>query len=280
MSTFLFSVDVEDARDGVPGGERLPARVPEMVDLYLDFLRRHRSTGTFFVVGQVARAHPDLIRAIMDEGHEIGCHSDRHIPLDRLDRAAFRTDTLRNLEALDAAGANDIAGYRAPCFSLNSRTQWAHEVLAELGFSYSSSVLPGRNPLFGWPGFGTSPRRLEAGLWEIPVTLLPSPLPPLPMGGGVYFRTLPKWLLRRALAARRKAEIPLVGYFHPYDVDTTQERFAHGGFRRRGPYNWLMYRNRDQVFERLEMAVGLGFELSPMRSLAEQLQSQGSGSHG
>ena len=280
MSTFLFSVDVEDARDGVPGGERLPARVPEMVDLYLDFLRRHRSRGTFFVVGQVARRHPDLIRTIIDEGHEIGCHSDRHIPLDRLDRAGFRSDTLRNLDALHAAGAIDVAGYRAPCFSLNGRTQWAHEVLAELGFNYSSSVLPARNPLYGWPGFGHRPRRVESGLWEIPVTLLPSPLPPLPMGGGVYFRALPKWLLRRALAARRKTGLPLVGYFHPYDVDSKQERFAHAGFRRLGPYNWLMYRNREQVIDRLEMAVGLGFELAPLGSLAERLRLEGTGRDG
>jgi peptidoglycan/xylan/chitin deacetylase (PgdA/CDA1 family) len=34
--------------------------------------------ATFFVVGEAARAHPDLVRAICDRGHEIGVHGDQH----------------------------------------------------------------------------------------------------------------------------------------------------------------------------------------------------------
>jgi polysaccharide deacetylase family protein (PEP-CTERM system associated) len=274
MSVFLFSVDVEDPRDGVPHGEKLPARVPQLVERYLDFLGRHQAKATFFVVGQVARRHKTLIRTLVDEGHEVGCHSDRHVPLDTLGPANFRDDTMRCLDSLHGAGAVRIEGYRAPCFSLTERTRWAYEVLADLGFRYSSSVLPAASPLHGWPGFGRRPRETAGGLWELPVTVLPSPLPPLPFGGGVYFRALPRWLVRRGLRTAAASARPVIGYFHPYDIDTDQEQFAHPGFRRGSPFNWLMYRNRHLVFERLELAAQLGFAFAPFAPYAEALREE------
>src|SRR5690554_7127094 len=45
-----------------------------------------------------------------------------------------------------------VLGYRAPTFSLVPATVWATEVLVEEGFAYSSSVLPAKNLLHGFPG--------------------------------------------------------------------------------------------------------------------------------
>jgi polysaccharide deacetylase family protein (PEP-CTERM system associated) len=228
-----------------------------MTARYCDFLRRHDARATFFVVGELARSDPDLIRRIVGEGHEIGCHSDRHVTLDRQDPASFRDDLSRNLEALHAAGARDVRGYRAPCFSLTEATRWAYPILAEFGFLYSSSVLPARNPLFGWPDFGRDSRIVD-GVLEMPVTLLPCRLLPLPIGG-VYFRALPSTLLRQALRGRQRRGEAVLSYLHPYDLDTEQERFAHPGFSRWSPYNWLMYANRRRVLDRLDMVARLGF---------------------
>lgn len=269
MAPYLFSVDVEDVRLRMPDGARYAARVPEMTGRYLDFLRRHGARGTFFVVGDVARAHPELVRRIAGEGHEIACHSDRHVPLDRQDPAAFRDDVGRALDALRAAGADGVRGYRAPGFSLTERTRWAYAVLAELGFTYSSSVLPARSPLHGWPGFGAEPRRVD-GVLELPITLLRAPR--VPDGGGVYFRVLPRPLLRRALRARQRAGRAVLGYLHPYDADTAQERFAHPGFSRWSVMNALMYANRGGVFGRLEMVARLGFAIQPYGAYADALR--------
>ncbi|HYI41350.1 MAG TPA: polysaccharide deacetylase family protein [Allosphingosinicella sp.] len=270
---FLFSVDVEDPRLELQAGERLAARVPALVDTYLDFLARHRAKGTFFVVGEMARRHPEMVGRLVAQGHEIGCHSDRHVPLDRLGQAAFGDDLRRNLDALRAAGADSIHGYRAPCFSITAETGWAYEKLAELGFAYSSSVLPARSPLYGNPAFGTGPRLIE-GVVELPVTLLPFRILPVPIGG-LYFRVLPRPLLRRALARRRALGDAVASYHHPYDIDTEQ-KFTHAGFRRWGAFDLLMRANRGAVLPRLEMARSLGFAFAPYgphaRRIGEELR--------
>lgn len=262
MSDFLFSIDLEDPQGS---GDRLAV----LTGRYLDFLARHGAAATFFATGDVARRHPELIRRIAVEGHEIACHSDRHLALDSQDPASFREDLERNRDALHAAGAGEVRGYRAPFLSLVERTRWAHEMLADLGFLYSSSVLPGRSPLYGWPGFGSEPRRI-GGLLEIPISLLPIPAIGLPAAGGVYFRALPEWLLARAWSARRRSGTPLVGYFHPYDLDTEADWKAFPGYRRLSPSNILLHLNRKSVLPRLERLIAAGFAIRPYRDFAAE----------
>jgi polysaccharide deacetylase family protein (PEP-CTERM system associated) len=262
--TFLFGVDLEDIRLRAPGGRAKRSRVAETTDLYLDFLDRRGARGTFFAVGDLAREQPDLIRRIAAAGHEIACHSDAHVPLGRQDAAAFREDLRRNRDALGV----DAVGYRAPAFSLTGETRWAYDVLAEEGFAYSSSVLPARNPISGWPGFGAAPR-LISGIVELPMTLTPWRLLPVPIGGGVYFRAMPAFLLRRALARRST----VLGYFHPYDVDVEGEPHAFPDLPP-GPMRWLMRYNRSAVLPRLQMAAGLGFAFAPYRGHAERVRAE------
>jgi polysaccharide deacetylase family protein (PEP-CTERM system associated) len=267
---FLFSVDLELSGLAAPAGERAEG----LTEAYLAFLDRHGAKGTFFVVGDAARACPGLVRRLAAAGHEIACHSDRHVPLDRQGPARFRDDVLRNLDALAAAGAADVRGYRAPCFSLTGRTAWAHEVLASLGFAYSSSVLPARSPLYGWRSFGAAPR-LVAGVLELPVTLLPWRLLPLPMAGGVYFRILPAALLRAAFARRRRAGEAVLGYLHPYDIDEAGRRGGFEGVGRGSPAGWLLRARRASVLPRLECLLRSGFAIGRYRDHAEALLSSG-----
>src|SRR5215475_331845 len=161
MKVFLFSIDLEDVRFRIPGGKQYAERVPAMIERYLAFLEQHRMQATFFTVGDVAEKYPELIRRIVDLGHEIACHSHTHTTLDRHTPASFREDLLRNVEALTKAGATNIKGFRAPTFSLTEQTMWAYAILKALGFVYSSSVLPASNPLFGWEPFGTAPNQMD-----------------------------------------------------------------------------------------------------------------------
>ena len=250
--SLLFGIDLEDVRDQIPDGHQYQDRLEQNVLRLLDALNILKIKGTFFTVGTLARRHPSLLQEISDQGHEIAAHGNTHTQLTKLDRDSFRDDLIRNLEALTKAQSSDVAGFRAPTFSMTKQTQWAYEVLSENGISYSSSVLPARNPLFGWPEFGPGPRMMPAGrgVLEIPVTLHPRPLPQIPLAGGVYLRVLPFALTCWSLA-RKTATEPITTYIHPYDIDSGQERFMHPDLNESKAMNWLMYVNRDKALDRL-----------------------------
>ncbi len=246
----LLGIDLEDVRDQIPDGTRYEDRMQVNVDRILTFLRAKNAFATFFTVGSVARRLPDLLREIAAQGHEIAAHGDVHTQLTRLNPESFSEDLARNLEALYDAGAPRVKGFRAPTFSLTQSTRWAHKLLADAGLRYSSSVLPAKNPLFGWPEFGQASRRLPEGIVEIPITLHRSPLPKVPLAGGVYLRVLPFFLTRMSFSRVRAAE-PITTYIHPYDVDTEQERFMHPDLNGSRFMNQLMYIGRDSILSRL-----------------------------
>ena len=50
----------------------------------LEIIREYNVRATFFVLADVARAFPSLIRLIADEGHEIGVHGYHHIQFFRM----------------------------------------------------------------------------------------------------------------------------------------------------------------------------------------------------
>jgi polysaccharide deacetylase family protein (PEP-CTERM system associated) len=251
MSTLLLSIDLEDVRDWVKDGHRYRDAVVDNTRRYLDCFQSWRVKATFFVVGEVARRYPRLIGEIAEAGHELACHGDHHFQLDKLTPREFRADLTANLAALADAGGSDIRGFRAPTFSLTKKTAWAHEVLADLGFTYSSSVLPARSPLYGWPEFGEKEQMTASGLWELPVTLSQLPGLRVPIAGGVYFRVLPFFLSRWAIGRSIGAGRPVVTYFHPYDIDTQQERFMHPDLGEKRHLNMLMYIGRAKVLDRL-----------------------------
>jgi len=257
--TYLFSIDLEDVRLLIPGGEKYRERVPELTRTLLDFLHKFNVRITFFVVGEIARIYPDLIKEIMAAGHEVACHTDKHVPLDKLGPKMFKEDLLRNIEALIKAGAGEIHGFRAPTFSLVESTSWAYKIIHECGLIYSSSVLPARSPLYGWENFGHSLKLLD-GIWEIPMTLGSVGPLRIPFGGGIYFRVLP--LLFLQLLFKRAGPGPILGYLHPYDIDTEQERFMHPGISDNKFYNWLMYYGRRGALGKFSKFLG-EYEVKP-----------------
>ncbi len=254
MSTLLFSLDLEDVRTWVKDGSKYADRVQANTEKYLEFLRKHRAKGTFFCVGELAKRKPEIIKMILDENHEIACHSNRHIQLDKLDKNSFREDLLLNIEALNKAGAIEIKGFRAPTFSLTKNTEWAYEVLQDLGFEYSSSVLPAKNPLYGWPEFGSAFKKIGKIL-EMPITLHSYPFLKVPAAGGVYFRVLPFPFIQNTIRKNFSKNKAVLTYFHPYDIDTEQERFMHPDLNNNIALNSLMYMNRSKVLNRLDKII-------------------------
>jgi len=254
---YLFSVDLEDVRLLVENGQQYAERVPFMTDRYLDFLAKHNCKATFFVVGDVAKAYPLLIKKIVDGGHEIACHSNKHIPLDKLDRKSFQTDLAENIKILKDAGAENIYGFRAPTYSMTQQTVWAYDAMAELGLVYSSSVLPAKNPLYGWPDFGSEVKLMNGKIWELPISLFRSGIISFPFAGGIYMRMLPFFVIKMMLRKNWKKNLPVVGYIHPYDIDHGQEHFMHPGINNSKLYNKLMFVNRRSLLNKFEKTAAI-----------------------
>lgn len=258
---YLFSIDLEDVRSLVPNGDRYEERVPVNTRRILDFLASHDKHCSFYTTGDVARRYPELMREIVDAGHEVGCHTSDHTPLDRHTPESFRDDLKRCLDDYARAGVERCVGFRAPIGSLIKKTRWAYEVLQELGFTYSSSVLPAESPLYGWPDFGEDVPQIVDGMWEIPTTIFRMPKLNIPFSGGVYFRVLPFAVIKTLMRRRTNEGYPVFGYFHPYDVDTGQERFMHPEINDSRFYNWLLYFNRGRVLSRVDRIIRKGYDI-------------------
>jgi peptidoglycan-N-acetylglucosamine deacetylase len=127
----------------------------------LRILRRQGIQATFFVPGFTAESYPHVLRAIVDEGHEVGHHGYLHEQMQGIDRDTEARYTDRGLEALHKVAGVVPVGYRAPWWEMNWHTP---ALLAERGFRYDSSLLDGDAPY----RFAVEPGSSET-LIEIPV---------------------------------------------------------------------------------------------------------------
>jgi polysaccharide deacetylase family protein (PEP-CTERM system associated) len=229
----MMSVDVEDwfqvgAFERVidkADWPRLEHRVEANTDAVLALFEAAGVQATFFTLGWVAHHYPALIRRIADAGHEVASHGWDHDRVHALTPDAFRDDLARARAALEDAGGQAVTGYRAPSFSFDARTPWAHAVLAEAGYAYSSSIAPLAHDHYGWPD---APRRAfrplpDSALIELPVTVATVLGREVTAGGG-FFRLLPSRVVERAIDRANAGGDPAIFYFHPWEIDPGQPR--------------------------------------------------------
>ena len=177
-----------------------------------------------------------MMLRIAAQGHEIASHGWDHARVFTLDRAGFADDLARARKVLEDVTGQSVIGYRAPSFSIDARNPWAHEVLAEAGYRYSSSVAPIVHDHYGWreaPRFAFRPVA-GADLIEIPVTTIEWGGRRMAAGGGGFFRLFPYALSRWALQrVNRHDTRPALTYFHPWEIDPEQPRVAQAPWRSR-----------------------------------------------
>ncbi len=233
MTKNVVSVDVEDyfhaeVFSGVVDRSRwdsYASRVEGNTRRLLELLGDLNLHGTFFVLGWVAERFPGLVREIAAGGHELACHSYWHRLIYKLDRAEFREDTRRAKNVIEQAAGQPVYGYRAPTYSVIDRSVWALEILAELGFTYDSSIYPIRHDRYGMPGAPRSPFRFQTPsgpMTEFPITTFRLAGHNMPVGGGGYLRLLPRLYTRMGLKRVQKEGVPIVIYIHPWEVDPEQ----------------------------------------------------------
>ena len=206
----------------------LPSRIERNLYRILDILDEHGVSATFFTLGWIAERHPDLIRDLVQRGHELASHGYAHVRVNRQDRAAFLEDARRTKRLLEDVAGVEVQGYRAASYSIDDSTPWAHEVLRETGHRYSSSLYPIRHDHYGAPEaprFAFNPIPGDSAFIEVPISTIAIRARRLPCGGGGYFRLYPylvsRWAFKRL---NRIEDASGIFYFHPWEIDPEQPR--------------------------------------------------------
>ena len=234
-----MTCDVEDyfqvsAFEGLVSRDKWPSmecRIPGNVDRALECLDDYGAKATFFVLGWVAEHHSEVVRRIVDEGHEIASHGMAHFRVWTQQREEFLEDASRSRKLLEDVSGTRVSGYRAASWSIDQRTPWANDVLAEAGYKYSSSIYPIPHDHFGAPDAPPYPHYVgTSGLIEIPASTTQIFGRNIPIAGGGYFRLYPlqlsRWLIRHAI---EQSKVPYNFYFHPWELDPDQPRIAGAG---------------------------------------------------
>lgn len=238
-----LSVDVEDwfqvgAFEKVIRKEDWPRyelRVEANTDAVLQLFADAGVKGTFFTLGWVAERFPALIRRIGAQGHEIASHGCDHKRVFQMTPDEFAVDVATSKARLEDASGMAVTGYRAPNFSIDRRTPWAHAALAEAGYRYSSSVAPLVHDHYGWP---EAPRFLwkplpDCDFLELPVSTVRLAGRNFAAGGGGFFRLLPYSVSRAAISRVNGEGRPAIFYFHPWDMDPDQPFMANAPLKSR-----------------------------------------------
>ena len=240
-----MTVDVEDyfqvsAFDDIvsrSAWDQMESRVSANTRRLLDVFDAFDVRGTFFVLGWVAERQPALVREIAARGHEIASHGYAHRLIYNQSPAEFRDDVRRAKQLLEDVTGVSVAGYRAPRFSMTTRSFWALAILIEEGYLYDASIFPIRHDRYGIPGSPRHPYNIQSGpgsIMEVPgSTIRIGPLN-LPIGGGGYFRIFPYPLTRWGIAhVNRVEQQPTVFYIHPWEIDPDQPRIASAPLKSR-----------------------------------------------
>ena len=200
-------------------------RVERNMDRILEMLALQDTKATFFTLGWIAQRYPQLVRRIVDGGHELASHGYGHERASDLTEAAFLDDITRAKSILEDLGGVAVRGYRAPSFSIGKGNLWAFDALLSAGYRYSSSIYPIRHDHYGMPDAPRHAHEVRPGLLEVPISTVRLFDRNLPSSGGGYFRLFPyalsRWMLNRVNTSDLQSGI---FYFHPWEIDVDQPR--------------------------------------------------------
>ena len=226
-------------------------RIAHNTNRLLDILAAARVSATFFTLGWIASRNPQLVRRIVSEGHELASHGSDHRRVDQQSPRDFRLDARQSKAVLEDIGGTQVVGFRAPTFSAGRRTPWFHNILAEEGFLYSSSVYPVAHDLYGEPRAPRRPFCPIPGFVEVPLTTVRVLGRNLQAAGGGYFRLFPYRITRKMLCkAGADLRTPCIFYIHPWEIDPGQPRQTHAPLLSRFRH-YLNLQRTEQRFLRL-----------------------------
>lgn len=263
-----LTVDVEDAvnqamrnffhRDMKPT-ERVYDNTMRLLDLFSEF----HVSGTFFILGEVARTFPDLIKEIDRRGHELGIHGFSHRRYHSMSRSEVREELIKSKSGVEDLTGKEVIGHRAPEFSISGQNLWVLDLLLDQGFKYDSSIYPVLTSRYGWAGFNPGIHWLELDegrkIIEAPLSVVKYCGKSVPVSGGGTFRAFPYGFTKNAIG-RHSDNHPYIFYMHPYEIDTPpfqdyyMEEVKGTSFRNRLQLHMYWF-NRKSVYPKLKKLI-------------------------
>lgn len=226
--------------------QRFEPRIEANVDRTLKLLASHGVQATFFTLGWLGDKRPEIVRRVVDAGHEIACGGYFHRDLRDMTPDQFREDLRRARTALEHAAGQRVVGYRCAEGRMHKSDLWVLEVLAEEGFLYDSSYCPPLTDLSPNAFLRTTQlhQTHRGPIWEFPMPTARLYGMNVPIAGGNYFRQLPHRVMREGYERWcHETDAPFILYFHPWELDPLQPRITSVG-----PLNRIrQYRNLDKM---------------------------------
>ena len=225
---------------------RFENRLERNTDRTLELLDETRSKATFFVFGHLAESMPELIRKIVDRGHEVGSRGMYPRDIAQLTPDELLPDLMRSKEAVEQASGHAVRGFRAGEIWNNPDDLWILDLIAEAGYQYDSSFCPWMRRAKDRPDLLLTHRRTVADrdLWVFPISSFSTLGWRLPLGGN-FLRQFPRPLVRHELKRwATSLAVPLVTYFNVWEIDPDQPRIEAAPLLQR----IRQYRNLDQMY--------------------------------
>lgn len=247
LEDWFHSLDTDSSNWG-----KYERRIDYSTNPLLNLLAEKNAKATFFVLGDVAKNHPELIKKIDLEGHEIGSHGFNHEFVYKQSKNEFKNDLCRSINMLSDLTGKSILSYRAPYFSITEESLWAFDVLAEEGIKVDSSIFPVINHRYGIPNNKRLPYQLPNDIWEFPITTYKTFLGNIPFAGGVYFRFLPLTVSKFFISALINRKEPILIYFHPWEFDSSQPKLKGTSWFLKLRHDFALKNNFEKFSELLD----------------------------
>lgn len=238
-----MSIDVEDwfhllELESTPDISQWATLESRVEKTFLKLLEEFDETGvkvTCFFLGWVAERFPQLVREALACGHEIASHGYGHQLIYTQSKDEFFSDIRRSKAVLEDVTGVEVAGYRAPGFSITQQSLWAFDEIASAGFKYDSSVFPAIRGHGGIRDADIAPYWVETRsgpLLELPMSVLPVLGLRVFIFGGGYFRLAPYKMIDLLSRSINQSGRPVIYYLHPREIDTDHPRLSMNPVRK------------------------------------------------
>lgn len=192
----------------------------------LKIFDKHHVRSTFFVLGEVGEAFPEIVEEIHGLGHEIASHGYMHKDFTEVSLDELEKMEKKNRSLLAKMTGETPRGFRAPNFKINTKVL---DLLERIGYLYDSSVAPSVK-IPRWFGYYRAPlhpyrpsrqnlvkQSQSRDFYEVPVAVFPYIR--LPAGGGWFLRNFGVSYVKTVIKLLLRQGFPVILYIHPLDVE-------------------------------------------------------------